>query len=227
MIEIIPVKERKEDQIDTAKRFYVDNTHGNSMSEKYNWAIENIVLKQSDDRICFRHEDTEIRTPVDFIDNMLSRGFENGVGVAGVIGTIELESSGTWWNPNRHINGSGSIIQGGKNEKGEPIEYPMNDHPGTHDYLATVDGCCLFINKKLFDEGIRFDETLKDFHFYDVDICCQALEKGYKVSTIEAVVKHNSQGIPPKNFEELRKVFVDKWTKKIDSWPISRLTVFH
>ena len=52
MIQIIPVKERKENQVDTDKIFYIPNEIKtkkktiklNSMSEKYNYAIEKIIL---------------------------------------------------------------------------------------------------------------------------------------------------------------------------------------
>ena len=52
----------------------------------------------------------------------------------------------------------------------------------------------------------------------------QVLERGYKVSTIDIVVKHFSEGKPPKEFDELRKSFFEKWNKKVNgAWPISRL----
>lgn len=244
MIEIIPISSRKPDQVDTDKVFYIpDGKDLDSIAKKYNWAIENIVMKTTDDVICFHHSDIEFRTQKDIIEAQVRKAQENGAGVCGVIGTIALESSCRWWSPNRHINGSGFIIQGGirpkvdankkpvMDENGKPImekyEYPMADHPGVHDYLATVDGCCIWVNRKMFDDGIRFDENLKGYHFYDVDICCQALEHGYKVSTVNVVLKHDSEGAMPKNFEELAKVVFNKWNNKIDTWPITRLTKFH
>ena len=259
MIQIIPIKERNENTVDTDKIFFIPNEikNGdetitlNSMAEKYNYAINNIIVKQDDGLVCFRHIDTEIRTPMDICEYKLNNLFaDEKVGIAGLIGTIMLESSCTWWAPNRDmifsgsINGSGAIIQGGvrakTDEQGNKIldengkevlelyEYPMNDHPGVHDYLATVDGCCLFFPKRTFDAGFRFDESLKEYHFYDCDICLQLLEKGYKVSTIDIVVKHQSSGIPSPNFRELGQVFFNKWNKKVHGeWPISRLSKFY
>ena len=110
----------------------------------------------------------------------------------------------------------------------ENFEYPMADHPGVHDYLATVDGCCMFFPKKVFEDGLRFDESLKEYHFYDCDICLQILERGLKVSTIDVTVKHQSSGIPSPNFRELGLVFFKKWDNKVKGqWPISRLTKFY
>ena len=232
MIEIVPVT-KLDTLTNTDKKFYIDNTKGNSMAKKYNYAIENIVLKNDDPIICFRHDDCNILTPTDVCEYKLSKLFEEGdVGIAGVIGTIALDKICTWWNGvlaagGRMTYGSGSIIQGGVDEKGNPTEYPMKDHPGVHDYLATVDGCCMFFPRWIFEQGLRFDENLKDYHFYDTDISLQVLERGYKVSTIDIVVKHTSEGKPPKKFEELKKVFFEKWDKKVNgNWPISRLSKF-
>lgn len=235
MIEIIPVAQRLEDiDVDTDKRFYIDNTVANSIATKYNYAIENIVLKQEDPIICFRHKDSYIRTPYDIVDYKLAKKFENTrIGVCGLIGTIALDRNCTWWNGvpkagGRQTYAEGAIIQGGLTEECTLMEYPMADHPGVYDYLATVDGCCMFFPKHVFKEGLRFDENLKDYHFYDTDICLQLLERGYKVSTIDIGVKHYSEGRPPKNFDQLRKVFFQKWDKKVHGeWPISRLSKFY
>lgn len=234
MIEIVPVTERKPENVDTNRVFYIDNTQGDSMAKKYNYAIENIVLKNNDPIICFRHNDCTIKTPIDVCDYKLTKLFEEkDVGLAGVIGTIALDTNCTWWNGvpragGRWTYGSGYIIQGGVGQDGKPVEYPMNDHPGVHDYLATVDGCCMFFPKWVFEEGLRFDENLKGFHFYDTDISLQVLERGLKVSTIDITVKHSSEGKPPKEFEELKKHFFEKWNKKVNGvWPISRLSKFN
>ena len=234
MIEIVPVTERKSENVDTNRVFYIDNTQADSMAKKYNYAIENIVLKNNDPIICFRHNDCMIKTPIDVCDYKLTKLFEEkDVGLAGVIGTIALDTNCTWWNGvpragGRWTYGSGYIIQGGVGQDGKPVEYPMNDHPGVHDYLATVDGCCMFFPRWVFEEGLRFDESLKGFHFYDTDISLQVLERGLKVSTIDITVKHSSEGKPPKEFEELKKHFFEKWNKKVNGvWPISRLSKFN
>lgn len=234
MIEIVPITERKSENVDTNRVFYIDNTQADSMAKKYNYAIENIVLKNNDPIICFRHNDCTIKTPIDVCDYKLTKLFEEkDVGLAGVIGTIALDTNCTWWNGvpragGRWTYGSGYIIQGGIGQNGKPVEYPMNDHPGVHDYLATVDGCCMFFPRWVFEEGLRFDESLKGFHFYDTDISLQVLERGLKVSTIDITVKHSSEGKPPKEFEELKKHFFEKWNKKVNGvWPISRLSKFN
>lgn len=234
MLEIIPVNKCEEAiDVSTDKRIFIENEHGNTMAKKYNYAVENYVLNSKEEIICFRHKDTYIETPLDVCEYKLNKLFaDKTVGIAGVIGTIALDKTCTWWSgvPNaggRLVYGSGSIIQGELDKSCKLIEYPMNDHPGVHTYLATVDGCILWFPKWIFEEGLRFDESLKDYHFYDTDISLQVLERGYKVSTVDIKVHHYSIGKPPKNFDKLKKAFFDKWDKKVDGkWPISRLSEF-
>ena len=99
MIEIIPVSERNPDSnVDTDKKFFIDNTIADSIAKKYNYAIENIVLKNEDPIICFRHNDCNIITPIDVCEYKLRKLYENGdIGLAGVIGTIALDTNCTWW----------------------------------------------------------------------------------------------------------------------------------
>ena len=234
MIEIIPISKRTDKDVDTPNRFYIEDSVADSIAKKYNYAIENIILPGNDPFVCFRHYDTLLVTPYDIINYKLEKLFsDEKLGICGLIGTIALDRVCTWWNGvlsagGRATYGSGSIIQGGKDENGKLIEYPMNDHPGVHNYLATVDGCCMFIHKRIFERGIRFDNNLQGYHFYDTDICLQLLEKGYRVSTIDVTVKHFSEGRPPKNFNDLRNVFFQKWNKKVHGeWPISRLSKFY
>lgn len=235
MLEIIPISNREEDiDVDTDKRFYIDNSIGNSIAKKYNYAIENIVLKSSEQNICFRHKDSYIATPYDIVDYKLTKRFDNKrIGVCGLIGTIALNDTCVWWHGvpsagGRNTYAEGAIIQGDITKNCSLTEYPMADHPGVYDHLATVDGCCMFFPRHVFEEGLRFDENLTDYHFYDADICLQLLERGYKVSTIDVKVKHYSIGKLPKNFDVLKKVFFEKWDKKVHGeWPISRLSKFY
>lgn len=235
MLEIIPISKREEDvDVDTDKKFYIDNSIGDSIAKKYNYAIENIVLKSNEQNICFRHKDSYIAVPYDIVEYKLTKRFENyRIGICGLIGTSALDKTCTWWSGvasagGRKTYGEGAIIQGDITNNCGLVEYPMVEHPGVYDYLATVDGCCMFFPRRVFEEGLRFDETLTDYHFYDTDICLQLLERGYKVSTIDLKVKHYSVGKPPANFEDLRKVFFAKWDKKVHGeWPISRLSKFY
>ena len=60
MIQIIAIKERNANQVDTDKIFYIPNEIKqkkktivlDSMTKKYNYAIENIILKNDDEFVC-------------------------------------------------------------------------------------------------------------------------------------------------------------------------------
>lgn len=243
MLQIIPISKRTADQVDSDTVKYIDNiNHLDTMAKKYNRAIESYVLNSNEDVICFRHDDAEIRTPLDVCDYKIGKLTESHkVAVVGVIGTIALDRKCSWWTGvegagGRSTYAAGSIIQGGMQksidkdgkEILEPCEYPMNDFPGVHPYMATVDGCCMFFPKWFFEEGFRFDENLNSYHFYDADICLQALAAGYKVSTIDITVKHTSEGQLPPMWESLRQNFFNKWNPAVlGQWPISRLSEFH
>lgn len=252
MLQIIPTNIRTPNQVDTDTIKYIDNIGPlDSMTAKYNRAIEKYVLNSNEDVICFRHDDTELRTSPDVCDYKVKKLTENHkIAVLGVIGTIALDKKCSWWTGvenagGRNAYGVGYIIQGGIrpvidkdtgkqkiSEDGKPIvedyEYPMDDYPGVHPYLATVDGCCMFFPKWFFEEGFRFDENLKSYHFYDADICLQALAAGYKVSTVDIIVKHQSEGQLPPIWDLLRQNFYNKWNPAVlGQWPISRLSEFH
>ena len=85
----------------------------------------------------------------------------------------------------------------------------------------------MFFPRWIFEEGLRYDEWLPDFHFYDADICCEVLSRGYKVGINTNIeVFHKSSGEMPPQFNKLRENFYNKWNNRIDQWPISRLTKF-
>lgn len=222
MIEIVATKDKKNTIFENLH--YIHNTQKlDSIAKKYNFAIEKYCLPSNEKYFCFRHDDLKIVTSNDIVEYKLNKLFEDkSVGVVGLIGTYILESSCVWWMPNRGINTAGRIIQGYPDGKA----IPMNDWPGTHKNLASVDGCCLFISRNLFEAGVRFDENLKGYHFYDTDICCQALANGFKVAVVDIEAIHNSIGASVHEIEQYRKVFFDKWTAKIDKWPISVYTKF-
>lgn len=221
MIEIVATSEHKDSHDNV---YYVaDSKKLNSMSKKYNYAVEKYCLPSNEQYFCFRHNDLIFNTAPDVMKYKLDKLFENEkIGVAGLIGTYALEASGVWWMPNRPLNTCGNIIQGYPDGK----TAPMPDWPGTHLDVATVDGCCIFVSRKLFEAGIRFDENLPSYHFYDADICCQALAAGFTNATIDILATHQSVGEMPPEFKEYQKNFIEKWTKKIDFWPISKYTKF-
>ena len=206
---------------------YLDNSYGDSMCKKYNKAID--MLGDYQGWVCFIHDDAEIRTPDDIVEARLRQAYEKGQLIAGVIGTFNLDYTMHWWYPDRGVNGAGYILQKVLGPDKKPVVpekcYEMKDWPGFHDGLATVDGCCMWIHTDAFKK-IRFDENLLSYHFYDVDICLQALRNKMGVCVIPVVVVHASPGELPKNIGELRAYVFDKWSNIVNTFPINKYSLF-
>lgn len=166
---------------------YIDNTHGGfDLGAKLNYAMDS-AKKANADWLCFRHDDLTIETP-ELIETQLKQAEVDNVRVAGVIGTLALQSSLQWWQPTRNIHGAGAIIQGFSNGQPDSV---MADWPGYHTGLASVDGCILWVHKDMFDHHVM--EGFARW-FYDVQICVEALLLGYRVGTLDVRCRHQSEG---------------------------------
>ena len=92
--------------------------------------------------------------------------------------------------------------------------------------VVAVDGFCFFMRKDLF-EHVSFDEkTFKGFHLYDMDICMQVIDAGYKVCVFRDVLtehcwSENKQFTKQGGglFSLNLKLFSEKWQ---DSLPIDK-----
>lgn len=240
----VPIRGDKKDREEIPGVYFLDDKTGDSMAKKYNFAIKKTLFdlndggqsskpkfKENREWICFQHDDLMFNTPPEEVEWMLNNKVPKNVAICGVIGTINVENSLHWWVPFREINGAGHINQAIL-ENGVPKEplqtYPMNDWPGYHPGMASVDGCVMFIRVSALREGLRFDEQLPDYHFYDVDICLEALARGYDIATLPIEVTHVSPGILPPNINELRVIAFNKWNNRTHGkWPINKFTKFY
>ena len=207
---------------------YLDNSYGDSMCKKYNRAID--MLGDYQGWVCFIHDDAEIRTDPDVVQSRLRQAYSKGQRVAGVIGTYNLDYMMHWWYPDREVNGVGYILQKVLGPDKKPVVpekcYEIREMAGFHDGVATVDGCCMWIHTDAFKK-IRFDEKIRGYHFYDVDICLQALRYNLGVCTIPVVVVHASPGeFEKKEMDKLRVYVFEKWSNIVNTFPINVFTLF-
>lgn len=81
--------------------------------------------------------------------------------------------------------------------------------------VVAIDGMWFCIRRELFDNGILFDEnTFNSFHCYDLDICLQSIQNGYKNYVIDDVlIKHTSYGNFNLNWYQESIKLYDKWAK--------------
>jgi GT2 family glycosyltransferase len=89
-----------------------------------------------------------------------------------------------------------------------------NDRDGDQEVVA-VDGLWFAARKSIF-EKCSFDEhAFPAFHFYDLDICMQALEFGKNYATTDIRVLHKSEGSFAEEWKKYSNAFIEKWKGKL------------
>ena len=85
--------------------------------------------------------------------------------------------------------------------------------------VVVVDGMWYCVRRQLFaDRKIWYDESFEGFHYYDLDICMQVWEAGYKCIVVDDVeMEHYSEGDIDRTFLNNSFRFFDKWK---DSLPM-------
>lgn len=101
-------------------------------------------------------------------------------------------------------------------ELGGQVTFFSQHHPDVADHeVACIDGLCIIFSRKAVDAGLRFDESLSPFDFYDTDISMQAVLKyGMKIGVIvRKELQHWSVGksILTSEFLKNEDVFRIKW----------------
>lgn len=83
---------------------------------------------------------------------------------------------------------------------------------------ASLDGCCLILNKHAVERGLRFDCEFDRFDFYDHALVQSALRLGLKVGTVPILCTHGSVGAGvlshPEEYLKYQKLFIDKYLQK-------------
>lgn len=165
----------------------IDNSENlYSIFEAYNLGIE----KSNGKYLCLMHDDIFIHT--DGWGNAINRIFseDQEIGLIGVAGTkIKTKAPSAWWDcleNQRIIN----IIQHFKNGKKEWQNIGFKNK--IIQKVVTIDGVFMVMRK---DKNILFDNKMKGFHNYDLNISFEYIKKGYKiVVTNEVLLEHFSSG---------------------------------
>ncbi len=137
------------------------------------------------DVLCFMHEDVLFRS--DNWGKTIERYFTNNeqIGLIGFAGSHFLADSPMYWYSSPFVSQHNL-----NNDQGKVEEHFHEEWFGERNHIevVAVDGFCFFVRRNLFDI-IAFDEkTYKGFHLYDMDICMQVIESGYKVCVIRDVL---------------------------------------
>lgn len=165
-----------------------NNTTG--LPTLYNRAIEH--ARDNPAVLVFVHDDVSISDFfwVDRIHEALTRF--DVVGLAG--NTRRMPHQPAWcftpdlqWDERQYLSG---VVGHGK---GFPCDLVSNFGPSGQQ-VKLLDGLMLVADsERLIESGLRFDERF-DFHFYDMDLCRQAEEKGLSMGTWPISVVHESGG---------------------------------
>lgn len=181
------------------------------------------VLRSNGDILCFMHEDVLFRTYN--WGEVIEQYFINNeeIGLIGFAGSHFLADTPMYWYSSPFVSQHNLNNDQGKVEKHFHEEWFKGENIVE---VAAVDGFCFFVRKSLFDQ-ITFDEkTYKGFHLYDMDLCMQVINRGFKVCVIRDVLAEHSwseskqftkQGA--ELFEQNLALFSKKWSNCL---PINR-----
>lgn len=176
------------------------------------------VRRAKGDILCFMHEDVLCRS-TDW-GNRIAQYFDEDekIGIIGFAGSHFLPAAPMYWYSSPFISQKNL-----NNDQGVVKEHTHEDWFAGKSIIEVVviDGFCFFVRKNLF-EHIRFDEkTYSGFHLYDMDICMQVIESGYKVCVCRDVLaehRWSQKKLYTKEGGDLFKynlnLFVDKWKSK-------------
>ncbi len=160
----------------------IDNSKNEySIFEAYNVGVG---LSRGD-VLCFMHEDVLFRTPNwgEKINNRFQA--DEKIGLIGFAGTHFLPDTPMYWYSSPFVSQRNL-----NNDQGAVEEHFHEEWFGETSLIevVAVDGFCFFVKKDLFDL-ISFDEkTFQGFHLYDMDICMQVINVGFKVCVCRDVL---------------------------------------
>lgn len=166
----------------------IDNSKNKySIFEAYNMGIE----KSKSEYLCFIHDDILFHTKG--WGNIVQDIFKDDpkIGLVGVAGSkIKTKMPSAWWDcpeDQKVIN----IIQHFPNKEKEKWFFGFEDVSNME--VVVIDGVFMTARK---DDKIHFNENLKGFHNYDLNISFEYKRNGYKIIvTNEILLEHFSLGI--------------------------------
>lgn len=176
------------------------------LAEVYNNCLD-LAIQKKFDYIMFIHDDVHLEHDPRPKLEKLFQEFDI-VGVAGC-SKAEMKSPALW-----HLMGGGF---GGGNlhgavAHGNADRKHMTSFGAYPQRVVMIDGVFMAFNRKAI-ETVRFDEDCpSDFHFYDLNLCARALEKGLKIGVGDVMITHESPGL---------REFSDDW-KAGESYYLSK-----
>jgi len=161
-----------------------------SIFRNYNTILDRVAGMEGLEALVLVHQDAEI-VDADFCKRIRSALADPDAAILGCAGAIGVRSI-AWWEgsvtwasfEHRFLEYGGGAIAGGTWHRNH---VPVHGNTGEVD---TIDGLVMVLSPWAA-RNLRFDETLGQFHGYDLDICLQAREAGKKVKTADFKVVHH------------------------------------
>lgn len=169
----------------------IDNSSNQySIFEAYNIGID----RSKGEIFIFLHDDILFQTLG--WGKIIQELFEHNpdIGLIGIAGSpIKTKMPSTWWEGPIYIR----IIQHHKNDKVSENKNQGFENKKTVE-VAAIDGVLMIMKR---NDNIRFDEDLKGYHNYDLDLSVKHSKLNKKVCvTSEIVIEHYSGGIINKDW---------------------------
>ncbi len=166
----------------------IDNSQNQfSIFEAYNLGIKN----SHGEYLCFIHDDILFHTMG--WGSVINRVFKenNEIGLIGIAGSkMKTRMPSTWSDCEEHFKVF-NIIQHYKNGKAELQSKGFSNH-NKHETVVAIDGVFMAGRKNSL---IRFNEKIKGFHNYDLNISFEYFIHNYKIIvTKEILIEHFSIG---------------------------------
>ncbi len=170
------------------------------------------------DIYCFMHQDCNLYFDV---QTVLPRYFEqlDNPGVLGFCGTAQQVHDKFWYDCSAKFG----ALSWGKDYNPQ-LNLRFNEPQLTLGDLKaqpvqTLDGYCLFIQKRTFELIGGFDEDY-DWHGYDMDICMRALAKGFTNYVIAQPSHHLGSGHEEQAKQRALTLFSKKWKEFLTKRPL-------
>ena len=172
-----------------------------SLTEVYNMGLK----KASNDIVVFCHDDIKFDTK-NWGRKLLKHFSKTEYGIVGVAGCRYLPKSGKWWEIASEMMG-----QVYHEHEGKRWLSTYNPKFGNNILPSVlVDGLFFGVDRSRLKEF--FDESVKGFHFYDLNFCVQNYLKGVKVGVISNIdITHLSIGMTNEEWENNRVIVSKKY----------------
>jgi len=200
----------------------IDNQKNDyNIFQAYNIGVE----KSKGEILCFAHEDIIFHT-MNWGEKVVKHFTDEKTGMIGISGGNAFPNCpAPWWNSTLLNDHLGHIIQHWKEgfgPKNDPFKKPIEGLKNvTYDYhnpfsevrtkAVILDGVWMCAPKHVFEKCKFDEETFKDFHCYDTDICFQ-IGQFYSIYVVfDILIEHFSMGKISKSWAQAAEILVDKW----------------